>query len=390
MTTNTTCQSCGAGPMRVFYESQHVPVHSCLLLETHQDARDFPRRDIALGFCRSCGFIQNVIFDPAMLRYSTAYEEQQSFSPRFNAFAEQLAAELVERYGLQCKTIVEIGCGKGDWLELICRLGSSRGIGIDPSYIPERLQADNLSFIQDFYSEKYSYLEGDMIACRHTLEHIPNTLEFMQTIRRSVTDRNQTIVFLEVPDVGRVLREIAFWDIYYEHCSYFTLGSLARLFRKAQFRVLHLAKGFDDQYLLLEAQATKGNADPPLAAEESLEELARDVEFFANNFKQRLCEWRRRIDSLLNRGQRAAIWASGSKCVSFLHSLNIENEVGAIVDVNPYRHGRYLAGSGKRIFPPEYLREYRPDVVIAMNSIYREEIRRDLHRMGLDPALEAL
>ena len=43
------------------------------------------------------------------------------------------------------------------------------------------------------------------------------------------------MVFFELPDTERVLTEAAFWDIYYEHCSYFTPGSLARLFRRTGF-----------------------------------------------------------------------------------------------------------------------------------------------------------
>ena len=61
-------------------------------------------------------------------------------------------------------------------------------------------------------------------------------------------------MLFELPDVRRVLDEVAFWDVYYEHCSYFSAGSLARLFRATGFEVLDLALDYDDQYLLLEAR----------------------------------------------------------------------------------------------------------------------------------------
>lgn len=384
------CRSCGAPGMSVFYEMNNVPVHSCLLLDDQKEALNFPKRNIALGFCESCGFIQNVIFDPAMLRYSSAYEEQQSFSPRFNVFAEELAQDLIQRYGLRGKQIVEIGCGKGDFLVLICKLGQNRGVGVDPSYIPERVEAEGVKFIQDFYDERYSGLTGgDMVCCRHTLEHIPDTYEFMKTVRRSVGNRQDCVVFFEVPDVGRVLREIAFCDIYYEHCSYFTLGSLARLFRKTDFNVIRLAKAFDDQYLLLDSRP--GNrTGAALKEEDDMDELRRDVEFFRLNYSARLDDWRQRIEQIRGKRQRAAIWGSGSKCVSFLSTLGITDEIDMIVDINPHRHGKYLAGSGKKISSPEALREYKPDVVIAMNPIYCEEIGQDLGRMGLNSELTAV
>ena len=206
----------------------------------------------------------------------------------------------------------------------------------------------------------------------------------------TVGDRRETIVFFEVPDVGRVLREQAFWDIYYEHCSYFTLGSLARLFRTCGFEVLDLAKDYDDQYLLIEARPVDAPTRPQLDAENDLTDIARDVAIFEERFQKTAGMWRARLDEIRRTGQRAAIWGSGSKCVAFLSTLGVRDEIEWIVDINPYRHGKFLAGSGKEIRSPETLREYQPQVVIAINPIYREEIRKDLERMGLRPELLAV
>ena len=199
-----------------------VPVHSCMLLPTRAEALAFPTGNLALGFCSNCGFISNLLFDSRLQNYAPGYEEQQSFSERFNEFARALATRLLDRCNLRGKKLVEIGCGKGDFLVLMCELGQCHGIGIDPSFVPERMERaaeDRVRFIQDFYSERYADITGDMILCRHTLEHIDTTAEFIRRLRHTVGDRHETIVFFEVPDVGRVLREQAFWDIYYEHCS---------------------------------------------------------------------------------------------------------------------------------------------------------------------------
>jgi SAM-dependent methyltransferase len=370
-----------------------VPVHSCLLLSSRAEALQFPRRDIQLGFCTSCGFIGNIIFDPHMMRYSQAYEEQQSFSPRFNTFARELASRLVNRYNLRNKRVVEIGCGKGDFLALLCELGSNRGFGIDPSYIPERLKSpglERITFIQDLYSERYSDLTGDMLCCRHTLEHIHSPQEFVQTVRRSVGDRTGTVVFFEVPDILRVLREAAFWDIYYEHCSYFSLGSLARLFRSCGFEILDLAKDFDDQYLLIEARPANGIPGRYHSSEDDLEALTEAVKTFAKNFQAKFDDWNAYIDRLQRESQRAVIWGSSSKCVSFVTSLNIRDEIEFVVDINPHRQGKYLPGNGQRIVPPEFLKEYRPDAVILMNPVYRDEVREQLAQMDLKPELTAV
>jgi hypothetical protein len=148
------CHACGGGDLRGFYETRSIPVHSTILLGTAEEARRYPKGDLSLAFCRGCGFIQNRLFDPTVHEYGTQCEESQHFSETFNRFLRGLTADLVGRYGLREKTILEVGCGKGDFLELICEIGENRGIGIDPGLIPARRTgevAKRMRFIQDFY-----------------------------------------------------------------------------------------------------------------------------------------------------------------------------------------------------------------------------------------------
>jgi hypothetical protein len=388
-----TCKSCSSGDIRVFYRSADVPVNSCLLFQDQAEARSYPRGEIELGFCRSCGFIGNLCFDPNLARYTDAYEEQQSFSPRFNAFSNELATRLIERHALRDKTVIEIGCGKGDFLLLLCELGNNRGIGIDPSYVPGRYEgpaAGRVEFISDFYSERYAHYSGEMLCCRHTLEHIADTFGFVQMVRRVVGNNHSTAIFFELPDVERVLREYAFWDIYYEHCSYFTLGSLARLFRKCGFEVLNLEKAYDGQYLLLEARASDVPVIASLSNEESPNPMETLVSDFERNHAQNVRRWREIVLSSTKQGRRVAVWGSGSKCVSFLSTVGVTDEIDLIVDINPYRQGKYLPGSGKQISSPVVLKDSPPDLVIAMNPIYLEEIGRELKSMGVTPELMAV
>ena len=348
----------------------------------------FPRGDISLGFCEDCGFISNVAFEPSVRDYSPIYEDQQCFSSTFNVFAQNLAKRLVEKYDLHSKKILEIGCGKGDFLALLCELGNNSGVGIDPAYIKDRVRSrasDRLTFIRDYYSEQYANYHGDLICCRHTLEHIPNTAEFLSSVRRAIGNRLDTVVFFEVPDVTRVLRELAFWDIYYEHCSYFSPGALARLFRSCQFDIIDLSKDFDDQYILIEVKPVSQKAEKMHEMEESVKEMAKDVKYFATHCHVKLDQWKKRLIELYSDGRRVVVWGSGSKCVSFMSTLGVRDEIAYVVDINPFRHGKYLPGIGKKVVSPEILRNYKPDVVIVMNRIYQHEICQMLDDMGLAP-----
>lgn len=387
---DTGCPNCNASGMDVFYEVKDIPGHSCLMLDDRQAALEYPKRNLSLGFCRACGFISNVIFDAHVLEYSARYEEQQSFSPRFRAFQTELIARLIAQYDVRDKDVVEIGCGKGDFLVELCEAGRNRGVGIDPACDPERMQGrgdGRVHFIRDFYSERCSEMPCDFLCCRHTLEHMHPTNEFVGLTRKVVGDRSDMIVFFEVPAVERVLGEAAFWDIYYEHCSYFSLGSLARVFRANRFEIIELATDFDDQYLLIVARPVDKPTAPLLPEEDDLEQITHDVADFSVKVMDRISTWRSRVIAFREGGKRIAVWGSGSKCVAFLSTVGVAGEIETVVDINPYRHGKWLPGSGKQVAAPESLRGTPADVVLVMNPIYCEEIRRDLDAMGVSADL---
>lgn len=381
------CPNCSHSGLSAFYEVRQVPVHSCLMLPTQQEALDFPCGDVVLAFCEQCGFITNVEFDAKWSAYAPNYEDQQSFSPTFNQFALDLANRLIEKYDLRDKDIVEIGCSKGDFLLLLCELGNNRGVGIDPSTVPGRVEseaAERVKFIQDYYSESHADHVGEFICCRHTLEHIQPTEEFINIVRCSIGDRLDTVVFFEIPDTNRVLRDMAFEDIYYEHCSYFTPGSLARLFRNCGFEVIDLYRAYDDQYLMIEARPVTELSDRQHLLEESLEQTAEDVNYFVDNISQKFLHWKQYLKKLQAEKKRVVVWGSGSKCVAFLTTLDTIDKIQYVIDINPHRHGKFIPGVGKEIMAPEFLKDYKPDQVIVMNAIYYDEIKKMMIQMGVD------
>ncbi|MEE4111255.1 MAG: class I SAM-dependent methyltransferase [Desulfobacteraceae bacterium] len=386
------CPGCNRESGTIFHEQTGVPVHSVLNMKTREAAVAFQRGDLRLAHCANCGFIWNAAFDPTLMAYSSDCEESQGFSPTFNAFAKALAEDLISRHDLKGKTIIEIGCGKGEFLTLLCQLGNNKGIGFDPAYVERRdgqAKDGNIVFIQDYYSEKYQSYRADFFCCRMTLEHIPDTGAFIRSVRKAVGDRKNAFVFFQVPDVTRILRDCAFEDIYYEHCSYFSPESLSALFSMNSFHVVDVRTAYDGQYLLLEAVPTDhGKCHLEKNGHEVV--IAELVSEFAHKLDRKTAWWRQFLNRMKTETRRTVIWGSGSKGVSFLTTLQVKDEIEFAVDINPYRQGTFMAGTGQRIVAPAFLKDYRPDCVIVMNAVYREEIERDLHQMRLHPKVMTL
>jgi SAM-dependent methyltransferase len=329
-------------------------------------------------------------FDPALMDYTQQYENSLHFSPRFQSYVEDLADQLIARYHLQGKTIIDIGCGKGEFLTLICERANARGFGFDRSYMPENNKSANkerVTFIQDFYSERYSNYQADFIACRHVLEHIQHPVAFLRDVRRAVGDARNSVIFFEVPNVRWTLRDMAVWDIIYEHCAYFSAASLDYLFGLAGFAPQRIREEFGGQYLTIEALPVDESVAAVAEEWDVRSQMAQDANLFAMNYQEKVREWQRAFGDLARSGERAVVWGAGSKGVSLLNTMRDVSGIEFVVDINPRKHGMHIAGTGQRIVPPEFLREYQPDVVILMNPMYQSEIQQLLGALGVYPRM---
>jgi SAM-dependent methyltransferase len=378
--------------MEIFYRLDSVPSNSCILLDTPEEARAYPKGSVELGFCASCGFISNTAFDQRLTEYSGRYEETQGYSPTFRAFHEKLARELIEKHDLQGKHVVEIGCGKGEFLHMLCAYGDNEGLGFDPSYREDREQpvrGDKVEFITDYFSDKYEVDDADFVACKMTLEHIPQVKKFIASIRNAVHGHPESVVFFQVPEAKRILSECAFEDIYYEHCSYFTPESLSLLFENIGFEVLGTDIEYGDQYLTVEARYGNGDARST-DSDIHLAELREMVGTFPARVQATIDRWKQDVKRRSEAGQKIVLWGSGSKGVSFLTTLGLGEEIQAVVDINPNRQGYFMAGTGHRIVSPEQLKDIGPDYVIVMNRVYTDEIRHMMSGLGMTPEVAAL
>jgi SAM-dependent methyltransferase len=375
-----SCRLCGADPVG-FWTLQDVPTSSNVLFATREAALAQPTGEVALEVCPVCGFIQNGAFDPAAVDYLAPYEESQASSPTFRRFAEETIDRLLGRYQLTGKTVLEVGCGKAEWLAMLCRKGDMTGVGIDPAYVPGRVPtADEHRFevITEFFGPD-SALTGDLVACRHTLEHVANAGEFAGWLASAAARTPGSILFVEVPDTDRILTEGAFWDVYYEHCAYFTTTSLQNLAAIRALTVRDLRRGYSDQYLLLEASPS-GEAAPLLDPAKTVESALS----FGKRAGEAIDRWTERLDG----AGRVVLWAATSKTVGFVSATGAD--AVAVVDINPAKQSGYLPGSGLPILAPEDLGGIDPDLVLAMNPVYVDEIAADLERLGVGAPLVAL
>ena len=383
MTTKASdgCLVCGGASLEPLISIRDVPTLCNRLCASEAEAANAPRGDISLIYCLDCGHVVNSAFDQARVNYDGRFENTLTFSARYRQYAEATAERVINRYGLSGKRIVEIGCGSGDFLRLLCGAGNY-GEGYDPSQPTGRsgVGSGSVEIIgRNFAAEDAR--EADFVCCRHVLEHLLEPMTLLRQLRGSMAAKAGAVAFFEVPNGLFTLDRLGIWDLIHEHVSYFMPSSLVRAFHGAGFTVCCTEAAFDDQYLWLEARV----AGEPVPS--GLPKRPPDTLYssFGARFAERVAEWRRSINRFRSDNREVVIWGAGAKGIMFLNLLQVTagSGIDRVVDINPRKQGHFVPLMRQRIVGPECLLQDPPDLVIVMNPEYEGEVRSMIKGLGI-------
>jgi SAM-dependent methyltransferase len=382
------CPLCDSGELRATLELLGVPTQDGVLWHTEAEALDSPLGDIRLVLCERCSFVWNELHDPAKVVFR-GYDVSLQHSPAFRDFVAGLAERLIERYGLRGKTVLDIGSGRGHFLEEICARGPNRGIGVDPSIESHRLEAPEIEFVGEAFDGRLLDLAADLYSCRHVVDILSDQRALVRLIGRAI-ERAGTgaVAYLEVPNALATFGGLVVWNLVYEHRAWFCADSLAYLLAVEGFEVVEVAPCWQGEYLGIEGRRPRSS--PLRAVPAAASGVGAAVDRFAASFEEVRGGWQERLDELRERGRRAVIWGAGARGVAFVSLLDTADVVPYLVDVNPKRQGLYLPRSAHRVEAPQHLLADPPDLVVVSNPTYAEEIRAQARELGVRSEIDTL
>ena len=372
------CPLCNSSDISLFLKRTGVPVHQNLLMNSPEQARSISCGDLEMMVCACCGFVFNRTFDHSLLQYGQDYDNNQGCSSSFQQHLDGLVALLLDEKGVRNKQVVEVGCGQGTFLRRLVEEGDNRGVGFDPSYTgSEQVAGGRMRFESRYYDESCTDVPADVVVCRHVIEHVPDPVALLRSVRAAIGERVNAKVYFETPCVGWILSNAVVWDFFYEHCSLFTAESLSTAFQQAGFKVDEVRHVFGGQYLWLEASPIA--SDVELRGAETFDLAAT----YTGHEQTLLQEWKQRIVDLAAAG-RVALWGAGAKGVTFANLIDPECQlIDCLVDLNPNKQGKYVAGSGHAIVGPLQLGARDVTDVVLMNPNYRDENEKILKQAGI-------
>jgi SAM-dependent methyltransferase len=381
------CIVCG-GETSSLAKLPPLPTASNRWASSKAEAREAPRGILDLVSCGSCGHVFNRAFEPRLVPYDEGYDTALHFSAHYRSYAAATVARLTRSHHLYGRRIVEIGCGDGEFLDLLCAEWGNDGCGYDPGRPGMPRQARGAGFVEIVGREAAAadIAGADFVCCRQVLEHIPEPMALLGRVRQAL--RPGAAVFFEVPNGLFTFAGLGVWDLIYEHVSYFTPRSLRYAFAQAGFVPLRTRSAFGGQYLWIEATARRRwvAAPPQRSPASSRPEIPPS---FAEHLATVIEEWGAHVASLLRGGARIVVWGAGSKGATFLNLLapRIGHGIEWVVDISPRKQGRFVPGTGQRIVSPAELQIRKPDCVLVMNPEYAPEVAERLSALELDSRL---
>lgn len=385
---NHRCPACDNKESEVIISRVDVPVHQNKLFNSAVEAVMTRKGAINLHACNDCGFVYNAVFDSKLMEYNEQYDNNQNYSHVFNEHTEKLCRTILTYLGNEEKTIVEVGCGKADFLKRIFQINDKViGYGFDPSYVgPDELFDGRLKFVKDFYDEKYENIIPDIIICRHVIEHVPTPVTLLSSIRRAIKDSKNAKIFFETPCIEWIFKNQIVWDIFYEHCSYFSSTSIKRVFQVSGYDVTNIEHVFGGQYLWIEARpAYKNEAIIDTA---NFSQSNNSVTILAKSYKtserELYAKWSKALEEWGELGE-IAIWGAGAKGVTFLNLFDRNQKIiSCAIDLNPNKQNKYIPGTGHQIVSIQKLKTLNIKTLLIMNPNYSTEIRNMLTKEKID------
>lgn len=357
------CPLCASQNLRTVFTVGKMPVFPNMVFATAEEARTAPVGDMTLTVCDDCGFVFNQTFDESLLDFNKKYDNEQKHSAYYQQYLQGII-DLLRAEVPEAKKVAEIGCGKGHFLELMLSQGFD-AIGFDPTY-----EGDNPKVVKDYFSDKYSTENADLLVMRHMLYTVMNPFELLHTIAKANHYKGK--VYIEVLDFDWIVANDSFCDICYEQVVYFTRDSLASFFNKSTVGNL-----FGGQYIYLIADLAdlRHEYTPNPKGGKHLQP----------SFEANVAHYQH----LATQHAPLAIWGAGGKGVSFAHLIDAgKGIVPCIIDINPSKQNGFIAPHAQPVLPPQtaLAQVGKFKSIFIVNPNYLEEIKKDIN----NPAIEVL
>ena len=316
--------------------------------------------DLDLYGCTGCGLSQLSV---KPVSYYREVIRAAAFSEEMREFRRNQFREFVSRYRLKGKKVVEIGCGRGEYLSIMKKngvlafgleyskpaaaYGKSLGLSVERGYVSAESKPLKNGPFDAFYTLNF-------------LEHFPDPKGSLSAIAGNM--REDGIGLVEVPNFDMILKKKLFSEFIKDHLFYFTKDTLETTLRVSGFEVLTSKAVWHDY--IISAVVRKRNQPDLKPFYGSLEKIKEELGTFIDKY---------------NKGS-VAVWGASHQALAVLALAKLGGKISYIVDSAPFKQGKYTTATHIPIVPPDLLDLQPVNAIIIMAASYSDEVARIIRK----------